>query len=106
MYRDAVLDMSKAISLEPKFTQAYIARGNVYMKLKHFKKAAEDFTLSIEINPDFARGYLNRGMAFKLDGRNDKAVQDLKKFLSLYNKNDNFAKQIINYIIGLGGEPD
>ncbi len=86
-YRDANLDISRAIHINPRFVQAYIARGNMYMKLKHYSKAAEDYTLAIEINPSHLRAYLNRAIAFRRDGKYAAAIRDLNQFLGFY-KND------------------
>ena len=105
-YKDALKDFSKSLNLNQKFVQAYIGRGNVFMKMKHYKKALEDFTLAIEIKPDFSIAYLNRGIAFRSDGKIEEAVIDFNKFLNLQNGKDSNTSQVRNWIKKLGYEPE
>lgn len=42
-YKDAIEQFTKAIDLQPDFSNAYLARANTYEKLDMLKEAAEDF---------------------------------------------------------------
>jgi tetratricopeptide (TPR) repeat protein len=57
----ALADYSKAISLDPKFSLAYNARG--YLKaftLRDHKGALDDFNQAISLNPKYVDAYYNR----------------------------------------------
>ena len=48
---DAIIDFSHAIQLNPKYGDAYFARGTLKLALQHFEAAINDYDKAIELNP-------------------------------------------------------
>jgi tetratricopeptide (TPR) repeat protein len=62
-YPAAVVDYSKAIDLDPSYSDAYLKRGTLrYKILKQYREALTDLDKVIELNPDCALAYLHRGI--------------------------------------------
>ena len=49
--KSAILLFDKAITLNPKYDEAYLNRGFAKFMLNDYENAIEDFTESIELNP-------------------------------------------------------
>jgi tetratricopeptide (TPR) repeat protein len=60
----AISDYTKAISLEPDFTEAYFNRGLAYYTNGKTDPAMDDFTRTIERQPDLAEAYYYRALAW------------------------------------------
>jgi tetratricopeptide (TPR) repeat protein len=61
-FRGALADYDRAISLAPKFANAYYNRGLLkYQKLNDLQGALADFNQAISLNPKSALAYNNRG---------------------------------------------
>jgi len=41
---EAIKEYTKSITINPQFYQAYISRGNAFIKLHYYSKAEEDYT--------------------------------------------------------------
>jgi tetratricopeptide (TPR) repeat protein len=75
-FKGAIVDYTRAIELNPKFYQAYNARGKVNSaiglrsspmtggEIKH-QAAIADYTEAIKLNPDYEEAYNNRGKTRK-----------------------------------------
>ena len=85
----AVESFSKAIDLDPGFTQAYAALGAAYDKRGQYDKAIDSCNEALEIDPINATAYNNRGIAFRNKGQHDKAIADYDKALEI---DPNFAE--------------
>ena len=57
MYGDAVLILSKAISLYPDNYYLYVKRGVVFENQRSYQDAINDYSKSISIKPDYIDGY-------------------------------------------------
>jgi tetratricopeptide (TPR) repeat protein len=57
-YTGALRTLSKAIFKYPKYLEAYIARGQIYIFQKKWDKALTDFRIVISLQPDNGLGYL------------------------------------------------
>lgn len=57
---DAVLAYSKAARLNSKDVCPFVNRGEIYLRHKNFKKAAEDFRSAILLDPDGKNLWANR----------------------------------------------
>ena len=68
-YQGAIVEYDRAITLDPRYADAYIGRGFAKYKLSERSatrdalrsSAAIDFSTAITLNPKSARGYNNRG---------------------------------------------
>ncbi len=74
---------SKAISLNPRYSDALITRGNVYDELGEPQKAIADYTNALLINPADSYAYYNRAMTYNKIGRADDARADCRKACEL-----------------------
>ena len=86
-HKQAIDDISKAISLNPNIADYYEGRAFSYVMLGIFNKAKEDFNKAIDLNPTFASAYFGRGMVGMLttDGT-PKGIEDLKTAARLDNQ--------------------
>ena len=60
-YNNAIVDYTKAIALNPKYSTAYNGRGNTYFKMGAYDKAITDLNKAIALSPRIATSYSNRG---------------------------------------------
>jgi tetratricopeptide (TPR) repeat protein len=74
---------TKAIELNPWYTQAYNNRGLAYADQMNYEQALKDYTKSIELNPQLAQAYYNRGMVYYNQKNYDPAIQDYTKAIEL-----------------------
>jgi tetratricopeptide (TPR) repeat protein len=78
---EALLDLDKAIELDPENAKAHAGRGHV-LALYHnsrFDEALVEFDLTLKFDPDHRWAYLHRGFAKRDLGDMDGACEDWKK---------------------------
>ena len=75
----ALADFSEAIRLDPKFSDAYVQRGQAMFKNGNADRAIADFTQALQIDPRNAGAFKARGMAMLYKGDDDGAIIDLTK---------------------------
>jgi tetratricopeptide (TPR) repeat protein len=63
-YDQAILDLNKAIEINPRYDKAYNNRGIVYRLKGQYGQAISDFNKAVEINPKDAEGYNNLAWLF------------------------------------------
>ena len=82
-YEGTISKLNKAVDVDPRFYEAYLLMGEVYVEKKQTNKAIEAFKKTISISPDcFPPIYLNLGnLEFNLG-----EYQDAKKYLNKYLK--------------------
>jgi tetratricopeptide (TPR) repeat protein len=61
-YEGAIIDFSKALEIDPEFSQAYLLRGKVKQIAKDYNGAIADFNRSMNIKP-VAEAFILRGLA-------------------------------------------
>jgi len=76
--RLALAAYSQAISLEPKRTEAYLRRGDLYQFEGRSEEAIRDFTRVIELRPERMEGYLRRAAAHADRGDFARAMADAR----------------------------
>jgi len=74
--KKAIIDFSKAISLDSRFNLAMAARGRANLRLGYKDDAIRDYTKAIEFDPLNAEYLTGRGAAFFQAGERDKAIRD------------------------------
>lgn len=65
MLENAIKDYERAISINPKFSQAFHNRGSVRMDLANFEAALADFNMALKINPSNLKSYAGRALALE-----------------------------------------
>lgn len=83
----ALADYTKAIQLNPKFSQAYNNRGRIYARQQKYDLAIADFTKAIELNPQLWEAHKNRGFVYMAQEHYNLAIGDFTKTIEL-NPND------------------
>ena len=59
--KDAIADYDKAIELNPKYTEAYLSRGETKERLKDYDGATSDYKKVIELDPKNYRAFVDLG---------------------------------------------
>jgi tetratricopeptide (TPR) repeat protein len=80
---EAIADYTKAIEIDPKFSEAYINRGAAYGKSGKSELALADFNKGIELDPKAANGYFNRSLLYSDMKKLDLAIRDHDSYLQL-----------------------
>ncbi|WP_157957882.1 lipoprotein NlpI [Aliidiomarina celeris] len=76
----ALLEMNKALALEPAMADAWHYVGIYYMQNGNYSNAYEAFDSVIELSPEHDFVYLNRGLTSYYDGQFDMAFTDFADF--------------------------
>lgn len=88
----AVDRFTKAIEMEPTFTEAYIARGNAQTEMRMHKEALADFEKALELDPELKQSrdylYMFRDMSVCHTALKqwDKVVEDANTMIRIYPK--------------------
>ncbi|MEP6616487.1 MAG: tetratricopeptide repeat protein [Ginsengibacter sp.] len=61
-FKGAIADYSKAIEINPKYSQAYNNRGSAYGSLSDFKTALSDFNNAVKFDSLNVDAFFNRGL--------------------------------------------
>jgi tetratricopeptide (TPR) repeat protein len=79
----AIASFSKAITAEPKNSDAYLDRAKSYVAKGDHDHAIADYTKAIEIEPSDAIVYRKRADAYRVKGALDNAITDYSKAIEL-----------------------
>lgn len=82
---DALIDFSKALSLEPNYAFAYYLRGLAHSQLRNLNGAVADFNRAIQASPNFADAYLARG-AVRLQLEDQVGRTDIEQAVKTYSE--------------------
>ena len=94
---EAIIDLTKAISINPRYAEAYYERGRIIepnlgdvqlngsekVGLELYGTAINEFTTAISINPKFKEAYCRRGEAKTKIGDFDGAIADYTKAIEI-----------------------
>jgi tetratricopeptide (TPR) repeat protein len=94
-YEQAFENYSKAIALDPNFSEAYYNRALVFYKLGFKFAAIEDYTMALESNPVDVEALHNRSCIYRELGFYAEALEDIRKALLFANeKREEYAELI------------
>lgn len=80
-------DYSMAISIDPRFADAYGSRCRVNVALGYTYDASNDCNIALSLNPQSSTAYANRATLNSKLGRYDAAITDHNKAISLAPQN-------------------
>ena len=80
----ALSEMAEAIRLDPKFTDAYDKRAQVYYEQMKYDLADADYKKLIELNPADLMGYMGLGRNCQAKGQLDEAIWLFNKVAGMY----------------------
>jgi tetratricopeptide (TPR) repeat protein len=81
-YSQAIAEFDAAQAINPKDSDVFNARGNVYLAMGDIEKALEDYNKAIELDDKFGSAYYNRGRANAAKGEYEKALEDFTFVIS------------------------
>lgn len=82
-HKDAIPSFDKALRLNPRYTEAYNARGVTYNEMAQYERALKDYDAALGLNPKYAEAYFNRGNAYNDLGQAEKALRDYDEAIRL-----------------------
>jgi len=107
-YKDAIVQFSKAIELDPDFDKAYISRAGAYSNIGEHKNAAEDYDRALVFEEKEPELYFFSGKQWHLHGNYEMAVSKLslaielkKNFLEAYEVRSQVYMVLGNYDLAL-----
>jgi len=85
-FEAALADFSKAIELDPKFTEAYFSRSAIYAGhpkpgMRDYSKAIADLTKLLDIEPKGFSARFNRGLYYEYIEEYDNSIADYTKLI-------------------------
>jgi len=78
----ALLDLTKAVTINPKQVLAFNDRAATYMKKGEYAAAVADYDKAIALNPAFTRAYVGRALSYEKLNNIEAARKDYKKICS------------------------
>ena len=92
-YMEALLNLNKAIEMDPNYSQAYYVRGNIKDAFDDRHGAMKDYNYALEKNPKFGDAFFARGnVKMKLQDYYG-AIDDYSAAISL---NENYIEAYFN----------
>jgi tetratricopeptide (TPR) repeat protein len=82
-YGAAISGFTRAISIWPQMSEAYLERGSAYHALGKDDLALADFEQAIAVNPNLARAYSARGSIYRARGDARRAMEEFTRSLNL-----------------------
>ncbi|MCQ2342169.1 MAG: tetratricopeptide repeat protein [Paludibacteraceae bacterium] len=76
---EALVDLTKAISLGSRWAGDYVNRSILYHRRNNFRGALADLDQAVQLDPNDAQTYFNRGLLRQEVGDNNRAETDLRK---------------------------
>lgn len=119
MYNEALVEINKAVSINPKSAKAYHYRATVLAYKGDLDRAIADWNKSIELDNTRFIAYFSRALAFYKKGDADRAIADWTKSIELnpaytesyyrrgttyYEKNE-YDKAIADFSKGIESDP-
>jgi tetratricopeptide (TPR) repeat protein len=86
-WSDAIIDFDFALSLNPRFAEAYERRGAAFAARGDQRQAIADLTQAIALKPSLARAWSERGESHFRSRDADSAIADLTRALALQPDN-------------------
>ena len=87
LYKEALYDFNKSISLDTNYADAYFQRGQVYNLMNKHRLAIVNFSKATKILPDEPSYFESLGMSYAKVGLTNKAISILEVALTKDNQN-------------------
>jgi serine/threonine protein kinase len=86
-YEGAIEQFTKAIRLNPKYSEAYNNRGIAYTNKGDSEKALADYNAAIRLDPEFFYAFINRGKLFSDRNEIELAIMDYTRAIEINPEN-------------------
>jgi len=83
---DALEYYSRAIAMDPNFSEYYNERGSILLKLDRLSEAEADFRKAIDLSPPYYEVFTNLAQCYRKMGRYDAAIDSYSRALDLEPK--------------------
>ena len=93
----AIGEYTKAIELNPDFTDAYFFRAYSYSELGQDQNAIPDYTKVIQLDPNWAMAYNNRAYNYGVLGQYQNAINDYTMAIQLEPRALSYNNRGVNY---------
>lgn len=88
-YDLALAEFTRAIELDPNYTEAYLGRGMIYTIYEQWRPAFQDLNTAIRLNPREAYAYHFRGIVYLAFNQKQNAIADLTTAAELFRQQGN-----------------
>jgi tetratricopeptide (TPR) repeat protein len=88
-YAEAIDSFQHAITLNPKYGEAYAAMGDAYFSLHRYDEAYDAYKKAVKAKPDYVKAHIALGSLANMFGDTSVAVKALKTAVKLDPENDN-----------------
>ncbi len=92
-YDKSIARINEAISIEPRYVEAYISRAGIYADLNNYSGSVTDFEKAFSLDPEFTNSFhLSYSISLAGTGQFDKALTAVNTFLQLPKLNEQSIK--------------
>lgn len=88
-YDLALAQFTRAIELDPDYSEAYLSRGMIYTIREQWRPAFQDLNTAIRLNPRAAYAYHFRGIVHLAFNQRQNAIADLTTAAELFRQQGN-----------------
>jgi len=97
----SLVQVNKALKLNPKQVQALNLRAQLYVKNGKIHEAKDDYILAVTTKPDYANAQYNLALLYDIYLQDiNHAIKHYKKYLSLLKKPDVTTKEWVTHLEG------
>jgi tetratricopeptide (TPR) repeat protein len=80
---DAIATLSRAMDMDPNYSEYYLERGALHLKCERFVLAERDLLRATELSPPYAEVWTNLGQCYRAEGRFAEAEDAYSRALDL-----------------------
>lgn len=74
-YQEAIDEYTRAIELDPNYSQIYLGRGIAHRRIKDYQASLQDISTQLQLDP-FGAAYYERGLTYLLLAEPQRALED------------------------------
>jgi tetratricopeptide (TPR) repeat protein len=101
--------LTKAVSLDPKYGEAYLQLGVLYFTEENYQKAIGFYTKAAEVNPQLSEAHYRLGVAYERTGEPAKAKEQFRLHAELEKQQAKAVEQqrreLKQFMVVLGQQP-
>ena len=101
--------LTKAVSLDPKYGEAYLELGILYFTEQKYDKAIGFYTKAIEVNPQLSEAHYRLGVAYERSGEPAKAKEQFRLHAELEKQQaaavEQQRRELKQFMVVLGQQP-
>ena len=79
----ALESMNRSIGLDPKMSESYFYRGNIYYGQENYAAALNDYLKAVELNPKYSEAYYNIGVTYNTTNKFQESIEPLTKAINM-----------------------